>query len=485
MDVWHVVLAAMVAVLMAAAAWLLARKAAAEAAWTSAEREAGEARSEAAQTQQELDDRARASTALEVRVTQLEAEADGMAQRHATELRALQERMHDREVSLQAREKELKQEKEAEIARLSAQLGATFDSLAAKTLSSSTQEFLKLATEKFGALQQAGTAEIDKRREAVDKLVQPIGEALKRTDEKLAKIESDWTKDKATLGEQFRQLHGASEMLRQEAGRLVTALREPKVRGMYGEMQLKRVAELAGMREYCDFSEQESVRDHDGQMLRPDMVVKLPNERTLAVDAKANLKPYLDALEARSPEEADRHLDAFANGIANQAAALARKDYWKHYSGSPEFVVMFVPGDQFVDAALSRRPDLIEHAASQRVILASPSTLIALLRAVHVGFQERRLAEEARELRDLGRELHERAASALEHVGRLGSSLEKAVDHYNRFVGSYESRLEPTLKKFEDAGVRGGKEIAEIKPVSRNIRLPEGGQPMLPGVSEE
>ncbi len=261
----------------------------------------------------------------------------------------------------------------------------------------------------------------------------------------------------------------ASASLRDETSKLSQSLRKPHVRGRYGEIQLRRVAELAGMSALCDFTEQDQSNDRDGNVTRPDMIVTLPNERTIVVDAKTNIHAYLEAIEASNPDEAEAHLQRFAGHVADQAAALAKKKYWSAYEGSPEFVVMFIPGDHFIDAALSRRADLLESAAQQGVLLASPSTLIGLLRAVAIGYQEQRLAKAAEELRRLGKEFHERAAVAYTHIVKVGENLGKAVDAYNQFVGSYEKRLEPTLRKFEQEGAKSSKELPpivelEIKP---------------------
>ncbi len=211
---------------------------------------------------------------------------------------------------------------------------------------------------------------------------------------------------------------------------------EPHVRGRYGEIQLKRVAELAGMSGFCDFAEQDQTRGSDGAPLRPDMVVKLPSGRCVVVDAKTNIQAYLDAINAPTPGEADACLDRFARHVAEQAIALAKKKYWAQYDGSPEFMVMFIPGDQFVDAALTRQPEILERAAEQGVILASPATLIGLLRAVAVGYAEERLAQQASELLVMGKDLHERFAKAMEHAAKVGGALNRAVESYNDGRGS-------------------------------------------------
>jgi DNA recombination protein RmuC len=351
-----------------------------------------------------------------------------------------------------------------------AKLDDQFRATASKVLGESSTDLLRLAAEQFAKLHTQGQSDIEKKRSEVDRLITPIADALKKTDEKLSAIERGHADSTTRITEQLLATTKAGEGLRAETGKLARALSEPHVRGRYGEMQLQRVAELAGMTPYCDFTTQAQSIDAEGNALRPDMVVRLPGDRTVVVDAKTNIKAYLDAINAETPTEADAALDRFAGHVAAQATALARKKYWSQYEGSPEFVVMFIPGEQFVDAALSRQPDILENAARQGVILASPSTLIGLLRAVALGFQERRLADEAAELRVLGMELHSRAAVAIEFIERLGRSLGSATEHYNSFVRSYESRLEPTLKRFEESGAKSAKELPTLGMIEARPR---------------
>lgn len=328
--------------------------------------------------------------------------------------------------------------------QMEAKMREAFAAISREAMEKNSTQFLALAEQK-----------LESKRSAVDELVKPIAETLKRTDEKLAVIES------------------AGSSLKEETTRLVRALRDPHVRGRYGEIQLRRVAELAGMSDNCDFYEQDQTRDAEGNPLRPDMVIRMPSDRVVVVDAKTNIRAYLEAMEAATPDEAEACLERFARHVSEQATALARKKYWTQYRGSPEFVVMFIPGDQFIDAALRRQATLLERAAEQGVLLAGPSTLIGLLRAVAVGYREQRLAQAAEELRELGRELHERAATAFSHVLQLGRAINSTVESYNKFVGSYESRLEPTLKKFEDAGVKSAKELPDVQSVDTRARVTE------------
>ena len=357
-----------------------------------------------------------------------------------------------------------------------ARLRESFQALANDALQQNSAQFLQLAEQKLSAREATAVGEMDKRRAAVDQMLAPIGEALKKTQEELRQIEKSRGEAYAGLRQQVSTMQQANAELSKETQRLVQALSKPTVRGRYGEVQLQRVAELAGMQAYCDFATQEGVRDSSGKLQKPDMVVKLPSERVIAVDAKTNLDAYLEALKATTPEQAEQHLQRFANHVVEQAQALGRKGYWAQFD-SPEFTVMFVPGDQFVDAALERRPDLIEIAARANVVLASPSTLIGLLRAVHLGWREKSFSESARELQELGKQLLDRFSTALGHADKVGTSLRRAVDDYNAFVGSVDTRVIPTLRKFEESGAKGKEAIVELKPV-------EGGQRRLASAPE-
>lgn len=350
------------------------------------------------------------------------------------------------------------------------QINETFESLAARALDASSKRFLELAQQRLAAQQKDAGAEIEARRKAVEDMVRPIAETLKKTDEKLASLEKERAQHHAALLENMRNLRDAGDTLRLRTDDLVNALRKPQVRGAYGEMILERVVELAGMRSYCHFNTQESRRDGSDNLLRPDMVVKLPNGRSVVIDAKTNIDAYIEAIHARDPAEAEAQLDRFARHVAEQANSLAKKDYASLIDGSPEFVVMFIPGDQFIDAALQRRPDLLDLAAQKNIILASPSTLIGLLRAVQIGWREKQLSDSAEELFELGRTLHERIGTAMEHASRVGAGIETARKAWNNFVGSVSSRLIPTVRTFEERGARSSRTIDELTPIEGETR---------------
>jgi len=379
------------------------------------------------------------------------------------------ERVHELErarAEVEAREAQLlerKAELEGWIERQKEELKNQFESLAGRALGQSREDFLALAKERFEAQKTEAGADLETRRKAVDELVKPIGEALEETRKRLEVLSREG-------GERFARLDEQISVMGAEARKLSTALAKPQVRGAYGEMQLRRVAELAGMVSYCDFDDQRSVTSDEGRTLRPDMTVTLPSGRVVVVDAKCNIQPYVDAASAGSPEEQEALLTRFADGVAAEAKRLAGRAYWESVAGSVDFVVMFVPGDQFIDAALARRPGLLDAAAEDRVILASPSTLIGLLRAVHVGWREARLAEEAERLFELGKKLHGRAVNVYEYIAKLGDGIKSVNERYNKLVGSVDARLTPTLKEFEEAGARSTGERRELGTVEVSPR---------------
>jgi DNA recombination protein RmuC len=458
MDTFHIVLLVAVGGLACLAVWLYQRGVALRLRAAAAEQAANSELVRRQQVEEALGESARRLDAIAAEVT--------LAQRNAATLTA------QLEAERNARKEDLDRRAEFDV-----QLRQAFNSHAADVLKKSNEQLVLMAREQLEAAGNKAAGVVEAKKAEIASLVTPIRDTLTRTDEKLQQIQRQWEGDRAGLLAQIQGVGQAGELLRAETARLVKALSRPEVRGRYGEVQLRRVAELAGMTNYCDFAEQESSRDEEGRLRRPDLIVRLPNDRVIAVDAKTNTYPYVEAVNAPSPQEQAEHLERFAQAVEKQVSELGRRQYWSAFEGSPEFVVMFMPGDVFLDAALSRRPDLLEHAARANVLIATPATLIGLLRAVAVGWREQRLAAEARELLDLGRELHKRAADALEHVEGLGGALRRAVEHYNRFVGSYERNLEPTLRKFEGAGAKGAKELPEPAQVEVTPRLLRGLSP--------
>ncbi|GJQ30783.1 MAG: hypothetical protein HBSAPP03_26670 [Phycisphaerae bacterium] len=355
-------------------------------------------------------------------------------------------------------------------AKFEERLKTSFGALAGEALAKSNAEFLNLAEQRLKTEREKTTGEVKQDKAAIEAMLEPIRESLKKTDEKLGTVQQQWASDRGALTEQLKGIGTAGESLRAETGKLVKALSRPEVRGAWGEFTLRRVAELSGMSHHCTFEEQRTARDGSGTTIRPDMIVRLPNDRCIAIDAKTNTDAYLAAANATTDAERLEHMNRFVRHLDEQVASLSGKRYWDGFEGSLDLVVMFVPGEPFLDAAVRHSPDILEKAAAKNVLIVSPVSLIGLLRAVAVGWREKRLDEQANELLALGRELHERAAIAFEKVSSLGKAIDAASSRYNDFVASYESRLEPTLRKFEDAGIKSGKALPAMVHVESRVR---------------
>lgn len=351
-------------------------------------------------------------------------------------------------------------------------LRASFDSLAGEALRANNELFLQLARETLGRDQAVAEGALREREAAVAQLVLPLRVALERTEAQVQALERERREAFATLRTQIEALSGGQAQLSRETRNLVTALRRPEVRGRWGELTLRRLVELAGLTEHCDFTEQLRVTSEEGA-LRPDLVVHMPDARDLVIDAKTPFDAYLAALEAPTEEERAQALKRHASQVEARVRELASKSYWSQFERSPEFAVLFLPGDQFLSAALAERPELIENALGQGVIITTPSTLIALLKTVAYGWRQSEVAHNAALIRDLGQELYRRLSSFDGHLGRMGQRLASAVEAYNSAVGSLERHVLPQARRFTELGVTADAPLPVLEQVTQLTRNPD------------
>ncbi len=368
-------------------------------------------------------------------------------------------------------ELEKKQQKQLDdiLQQTQAQLANTFNQLSNEALSRNNNSFLKLAEENLKRFQSEAKADLSSREKAIEQLVKPISDALQQTTKQIHDIEKERKESYGSLRTTIDQMTKSQQQLQLETQNLVQALRRPEVRGQWGEMTLRRLAELSGMVAHCDFFEQTHTTTENGS-IRPDMIVKLPEKRDIIVDAKTPLDAYLSAIQAKEDSERQRELKRHAQVIRSRVRELARKNYWAEYSNSPEFVVLFIPGEQFLAAALEVDPALLEDSMSQNIILATPTNFIALLRAVSYGWKQQALAENAEQIRELGETLYKRLSTFGNHLSKLGNSLGSTVNHFNSAVGSLERQVLPGARKFTEMGISSKNEITDLPPVEQQPR---------------
>jgi DNA recombination protein RmuC len=361
-------------------------------------------------------------------------------------------------------------DKLAMLERARTELKDAFSALSAEALKSNNESFLQLAR-----------TELEAKRGAIEQIVEPLKLSLTNVDSQLQRVETERVGAQARLDAQIRSLTETHQSLQLETNKLVRALRSPNQRGRWGEIQLRNVIERAGMTEYCgDFVEKDQVDDADGRRAVPDMTVRLPNGSCVVIDSKVPIDAYLRALDETDGARKEALLVEHARQVRSHVKGLAAKTYWAKFSPTPELVVMFVPGEPLLSAALSADPALFDFAADQRVILSSPLTLLALLRTVASAWQHHRLAENAEQVRALGAELYDRLAMLADHIQDVGLNLNLAGAAYDRFVGSLESRVLVTARRFRDLGVSATKELADVSPLHLDVREPRATELRVP-----
>src|SRR5277367_1102648 len=368
-------------------------------------------------------------------------------------------------------EESLSAERELALTRAREQLQGVFGQLARDTLQSNSETFLQLARQHLAHQQSDASQALKERETAIEAMIAPIREALDKTALQVGSIEKQRIDSFATIKTQMEVLAGGQSLLSRETRNLVTALRRPQVRGQWGEVTLRRLVELSGMTSHVDFTEQHH-RATDSGAIRPDMIVHMPEQRDIVVDVKTPLDAYLAAVEAQSDEERGSQLRRHSQLVGARVRELSSKQYWSQFERSPDFVILFLPGDQFLSAALEENPGMMDDSWQKNVMLATPTSLVALLKALSYGWKQAVLADNAAEIRRLGEDLYKRLAVFGEHLGRLGKSLGGSVDSFNKAVGSLEQQVLPAARRFPELGLRVNREIEPIEPVASLTRIP-------------
>lgn len=364
-------------------------------------------------------------------------------------------------------ETQIEMEQKDVVGKLS-ELEATFNNLSNKALHANNQTFIQLAEQTFKRLQSDAKGELEQKGKAVDDLIKPIKAALEKTEQQIHSIEKERKEAYGSLRQYMDSMIKTQESLQSETRNLVKALRRPEVRGQWGELTLKRLVELAGMVQHCDFYEQETSSDGS---LRPDMIVRMPDRREIVVDAKTPLDAYLSAVEADDDNQRKQFMQQHASNVRKRVRELAGKAYWNQFRNAPDFVILFIPGDQFLSSALEYDPQLLEDALRQQIMLTTPTSLVALLRAVAYGWRQETLAANADKVREVGVDLYRRLEVFADHLSKLGRSLDGAVGSFNKAVGSFEAKLLPGARKFTELGV-DGHDLESPAAVEKGLRQP-------------
>ncbi|MBI3562290.1 MAG: DNA recombination protein RmuC [Gammaproteobacteria bacterium] len=366
-------------------------------------------------------------------------------------------------------ERHTQQEKITALHQARDQLAATFSQLSSAALKHNSEEFLRLAQENLKQFQTKAQGELEQKEKAIEHLVKPIREALDKTEKQIHTIEKDRKEAYGALYQQLQHMAHTQEALHSQTQNLVNALRRPEVRGQWGEMTLKRLAELSGMVQYCDFVEQENTDTESGRQ-RPDMIVRMPDRREIVVDVKTPLDAYLSAIEASDAPSREQHLQRHARNVRQRINELSNKAYWSQFENSPDFVVLFIPGEHFLTAALDQDRSLIEDALRKQIILATPTSFVALLRAIGYGWRQEQLSQNAEQIRSLGVSLYERLNTFATHLQKLGNSLENSVKSYNSAVASFDSRVLPNARKFGELGITTGKQLDDPQQIETAVK---------------
>jgi len=385
-----------------------------------------------------------------------------LMQKHATERQKLITQLEVEQAQTKEKIQALNESRE--------QLKESFTALSKSVLDANSESFLQLAQQKLGLFESRAQANLTEKEKSIENLLKPVNAALEKTEKQLSSIEKERKEAYGSITTQLQMVTEAQQGLQSETEQLVRALRRPEVRGQWGELTLKRLAELAGMVNHCDFEEQVRADLGDNKSLRPDMIVRMPEQRELIVDAKTPLDAYLSAIEADEPAQREAHLQHHARKVRERMKELASKSYWEQFSQSPDFVILFIPGEQFLTAALDYDKQLLEDAFANRVILSTPTTLVALLRSVAYGWQQARMSQNAEQIRDLAQDLYKRLNTFASHLQKVGKNLDDSVSNYNKAIGSLERQVLPNARKFPELGVQTKEEIPLIDEIDKKTR---------------